>query len=76
MSRRGNYEDNAPMERAFRSLKSEWVPSLGYSSLEGARKDIGQYLMGYDNQQRPHAVNGDVAPEVAEETFKILSGIC
>jgi len=27
MSRRGNCWDNAPMERFFRSLKSEWVPT-------------------------------------------------
>src|SRR5690606_30304760 len=26
MSRRGNCWDNSPMERFFRSLKSEWVP--------------------------------------------------
>ncbi len=29
MSRRGNCLDNAPMERLFRSLKSEWVPTMG-----------------------------------------------
>jgi putative transposase len=33
MSRRGNYWDNAPMERVFRSLKTEWVPARGYQSL-------------------------------------------
>ena len=30
MSRRGNCYDNAPMERLFRSLKTEWVPTVGY----------------------------------------------
>lgn len=30
MSRRGNCWDNAPMERFFRSLKTEWVPTIGY----------------------------------------------
>ena len=29
MSRRGNCWDNAPMERFFRSLKTEWVPKAG-----------------------------------------------
>lgn len=29
MSRRGNCYDNAPMERLFRSLKTEWVPTVG-----------------------------------------------
>lgn len=31
MSRRGNCWDYAPMERFFRSLKSEWVPVMGYN---------------------------------------------
>ncbi len=29
MSRRGNCWDNTPMERLFRSLKTEWIPNLG-----------------------------------------------
>lgn len=37
------------MERLFRSLKSEWIPSLGYLSLSIARKDIGEYLMDHYN---------------------------
>jgi transposase InsO family protein len=30
MSWQGNYWDNVPMERLFRSLKSEWRPTMGY----------------------------------------------
>ncbi|MBD8259251.1 IS3 family transposase, partial [Pseudomonas fluorescens] len=30
MSRKGECWDNAPMERFFGSLKSEWVPETGY----------------------------------------------
>lgn len=30
MSRRGSCWDNAPMERVFRSLNSEWIQALGY----------------------------------------------
>lgn len=30
MSRRGNCQDNSPMERVFRSFKSEWLPKGGY----------------------------------------------
>lgn len=51
MSRGGNCWDNAPMERLFRSLKSEWMPVSGYRSLNEARKDVGEYLMGYYNRQ-------------------------
>lgn len=75
MSRRGNCWDNSPMERLFRSLKTEWVPTAGYSSLSAARCDIGQYLMGYYNWQRPHQYNGGLAPAVSEEKPKLLSGI-
>lgn len=38
MSRRGNCWDNAPMERLFRSLKTEWGPSLGYRNYQEAKK--------------------------------------
>ena len=75
MSRRGNCWDNAPMERLFRSLKTEWIPPMGYHSLAAARKDISSYLMGYYNQERPHAFNGGIAPVVAEEKLKTVSGI-
>jgi putative transposase len=47
MSSRGNCWDNAPMERIFRSLKKEWVPTIGYINLKEAKLDIGSYLMGY-----------------------------
>ncbi len=75
MSRRGNCWDNAPMERLFRSLKSEWIPALGYRNLPEARKDVGGYLMDYYNRQRPHAFNDGISPVAAEENLKILSGI-
>ncbi|MDF0752763.1 IS3 family transposase [Marinobacter sp. 71-i] len=75
MSRRGNCWDNAPMERLFRSLKSEWIPALGYRNLPEAKKDVGGYLMEYYNRQRPHAFNDGISPVAAEENLKILSGI-
>ncbi|GAA3899108.1 IS3 family transposase [Halomonas cibimaris] len=75
MSRRGNCWDNAPMERLFRSLKTEWIPALGYTALHTARQDIGDYLMGYYNRQRPHAFNGEISPVAAEEQLNVLSGI-
>lgn len=75
MSRRGNCWDNAPMERLFRSLKTEWIPTFGYHSLLAARKDIGIYLMQYYNQQRPHTFNGGLAPVAAEEKLNKVSGI-
>jgi len=75
MSRRGNCWDNSPMERLFRSLKTEWIPTLGYRSLPDAKKDVGSYLMDYYNRQRPHTFNDGVLPMAAEEKLKTLSGI-
>ena len=75
MSRRGNCWDNAPTERLFRSLKTEWVPATGYRSIHEARKDIGSYLMDYYNWHRPHTANDGVAPAVAENKLNLLSGI-
>lgn len=44
MSRRGNCWDNSPMERLFRSLKSEWIPPTGYLTAQEAQRDISHYL--------------------------------
>ena len=74
MSRRGNCWDNAPMERLFRSYKSEWMPSEGYRLFVDAQKDISHYLMGYYNDYRPHQANNGMSPNAAEERLKQLSG--
>jgi putative transposase len=37
-----NYWNNSPMERLFRSLKSEWVPQTGYLSLQKAAIVVAQ----------------------------------
>ena len=75
MSRRGNCWDNAPMERVFRSLKTEWIPAFGYISRPDAAKDIGHYLMDYYNWRRPHQFNNGVPPAKAENLTILLSGI-
>ena len=67
MSRRGNCWDNSPMERLFRSLKSEWVPPLGYRSLAAAKADINDYFMRYYNWRRhmlPTAVYHQAFPRI------------
>ena len=69
MSRRGNCWDNSPMERFFRSLKSEWVPSLGYTSLTDAKASIINYIIGYYSQVRPHQHNNGLAPNLAEQKY-------
>ena len=44
MSRRGNCLDNSPMERVFRSLKSEWLPKGGYGDFSHAVRDRNQWI--------------------------------
>lgn len=66
LSRRGNCWDNAPMERFFRSLKTEWVPKSGYSSLAIMKLSIQKYVHGYYNQIRPHQHNNGLSPNQRE----------
>ena len=69
MSRRGNCWDNSPMERFFRSLKTEWVPETGYRTFEEAKANITDYIIGYYNRFRPHKNNGGLPPAVAEKKY-------
>jgi len=71
MSRRGNCWDNSPMERFFRSLKTEWVPTIGYRSFTEAHISIAEYLVGYYSQTRPHQHNGGLSPNAAEKQYWI-----
>ncbi|MBF4232746.1 IS3 family transposase, partial [Vibrio anguillarum] len=69
MSRRGNCWDNAPMERFFRSLKSEWVPANGYGNFTEADKEITNYITGYYSETRPHQYNGGLTPNESERLY-------
>lgn len=69
MSRRGNCWDNAPMERFFRSLKTEWMPELGYRTFLEAKHAITDYIVGYFSQVRPHQHNKMLPPNQAEELY-------
>ncbi|WP_157915063.1 integrase core domain-containing protein, partial [Escherichia coli] len=74
MSRRGNCWDNAPMERFFRSLKTEWVPTKGYNSFNEAQSAIIRYITGYYSAIRPHWYNGGLTPNESERLFHEQSG--
>ncbi len=74
MSRRENCWD-APMERVFRSLKTEWIPTLGYRTAQEAQRDISHFLIHRYNWVRPHQFNGGLAPARAEEKLNVVSGI-
>jgi transposase InsO family protein len=66
---------HSPMERLFRSFKTEWLPSVGYMSAQEAHRDISHYLMHRYNWIRPHQFNDGLAPAVAEEKLNAVSGI-
>ena len=74
MTRRGNCHDNAPMERLFRSLKSELIPTVGYMSAALAQPDTGRFLMKRYNWRRPHQSTEGLAPAVAEERLNSVPG--
>lgn len=69
LSRKGNCWDNSPMERFFRSLKTEWIPTTGYCSPSEAKRQIGTYILGYYSQVRPHQFNGGKSPDKAEQIY-------
>jgi len=70
MSRRGNCWDNAPMERFFRSFKTEWMPRAGFTSFDEAKQAINYYIIRYYNQVRPHRYNGGLTPVESERLFQ------
>lgn len=73
MSCRGNFWDNIAMERFFRSLKSECVPTKGYSNFNDAQTSITEYIVGYYSQHRPHQHNGGLPPNTAEANYNLVS---
>lgn len=71
VSRRGNCWDNSPMERFFRSLKTEWVPTDGYAGKDEAQRQISGYIPNYYNSARPHHYNGGLTPEESENRYRL-----
>lgn len=69
LSRRGNCWDNSPMERFFRSLKTEWLPDHGCANFSKANIAITNFITGYYSQHRPHQYNGGLAPNESERLF-------
>jgi putative transposase len=66
MSRRGNCWDNSPMERFFRSFKSEWMSTVGYQEFEQTKRAVIDYITGYYSRTRPHQHNDGVTLNRAE----------
>ncbi|MFT5420928.1 MAG: putative transposase [Candidatus Endobugula sp.] len=69
MSRRGNCWDNAPMERFFRSLKTENMPKNGYENETVANDCVRDYIYKYYNSVRPHSHNLGLSPNEKEAFY-------
>lgn len=69
MSRRGNCWDNAPVERFFRSLKTERIRKKAYTSHSLATQDVSNYIAGFYNTRRRHSTNGGVSPLEFEQNL-------
>ncbi|BCQ53748.1 hypothetical protein BLKGLAD_28100 [Burkholderia gladioli pv. gladioli] len=70
-----DFKGASPMERLFRSFKTEWLPSVGYMTAQEAHRDISHYLMRRYNGIRPHQFNDGLVPAVAEENLTQCPGL-
>jgi putative transposase len=68
MSRRANCWDNAPVESFFASLKRELVHDERYTTREGAKASIFDYVEAFYNRARLHSSLGYVSPEQFERS--------
>ena len=66
MSRKGNCWDNAPMERFFRSLKTEALNGIRFATRASARLEILDYITYY-NCHRLHSTLGYLSPMTYEK---------
>lgn len=62
MSRKGNGDDNAPMERVGGTLKNELVHYRRYPMREQARGEITESLARFSNRHRRQARSGNRSP--------------
>jgi putative transposase len=63
------------IERLFRSLKTDWIPTVGYMTASVAQQDIGRFLMQRYNWRRPYQFNEGLPSAVAEKKLNTVSGI-
>lgn len=73
MSRRGNCWDNAPVERFFRSLKSERIRRTIYRDHRQGRADINDYIARFYNTQRLHSAAGGNPPAIQHAALRKAS---
>jgi putative transposase len=69
LSRQGNYWNNAPMVRFFRSLKTENMPKNGYENESVANDSVRDYIYKYYNSVRPDSHNLGLSPNEKEAFY-------
>lgn len=69
LSRKGNCNDNAPMESFFGTLKAELVHHRKYRSRQEAMAEICEYLEVFYNRKRRHASLGNISPAPFERKY-------
>ncbi len=62
MSRAGNPYDNAPMERFYNTLKSEFIYQYTFETDEDLNQGVYEYIFDWYNYRRPHSFNGGLTP--------------
>jgi len=65
----GSCYDNAAMESFFHTLKTELVHLNKFSTRQGAKSIIFEYIEGFYNRKRLHSTLGYLSPEVFEENY-------
>jgi len=69
MSRKGNCDDNAPMESFWGTLKQELVHHRKYRNRQEAMQEIREYIEVFYNRQRRQARLGYLSPVAYEKKF-------
>ena len=74
MSRTGNCYDNAVIERAWGTLKTELDVEDGqlcWPTRQQARSDIFLYIEGFYNRRRRHSALGYLSPDAFERQYTL-----
>jgi len=62
MSRAGNPYDNAPMERFYNTMKTEFIYQYTFEKDEDLNQGVYEYIFDWYNHRRPHTYNGGKTP--------------
>ena len=54
----------------FRSLKTEWMPIIGWRSFDEAKVAVSHNITGHYRLLRPHTFNGGLTPATAGAMFE------